>query len=158
MKQEKLYSERDDARDTLVVDPDKFYPFFDNLIKKLTKNTIFECHYADMIDSPKVDSAVILRCHPYQIEARLRPRGYSDAKIKENAQAELLGDSTSFMLEKEELLNSNRIFEIDTSNPTIGELSKIIDGIFQHPEDNLQYLAGKLSWLSDESIDLTKYQ
>ena len=128
-----------------------------DLIKNGDGDLIIEGHYSDMIDHSSVILAIILRAHPEKIYERLKPRGYSKEKITENIQAELLGDSTSFMLEKKKLVEKNRIFEIDTTKKTIEDISCEIHQIIQNPDENIQQIAGKISWLSDESVKIEKY-
>ena len=152
-----LYSGEDLTRDTKIVDLDKFDAFFDAFFQNQKDDIILEGHYADLIDHPSVFIAIVLRAHPNTIETRLKPRGYSRAKIMENIQAELIGDSTSYMLEKKKLVQKQHLFEIDTTNLIIDEIVDTIHNIFSHPENNLDLLAGKLSWLSDESVSIEKY-
>lgn len=155
--QNNLYSGEDSDRDTKIVDPDKLDSFFQSFYDSLTENVIVECHYADLIDHPAVSLAIVLRCHPDVLRTRLAPRNYSAQKVRENAQAEFLGDSTSFMLEHEQMREKQRIFEIDTTNATEEQLVNEIHEIIQHPEKFAHLLAGKISWLSDESIALDDF-
>ena len=155
--EENLYSAEDVARDTKVVDADKFNAYFEHKLEKLSRNLIFECHYADMLNHSQISLGIILRCHPTVLETRLKSRGYSDQKLRENGEAELLGASSSYMLEKQELVKRNAIFEIDTTHKNILEVATCIHDIIQHPSHHQELKVGEISWLSDESIDLTRY-
>ncbi|WP_371802023.1 adenylate kinase family protein [Candidatus Lokiarchaeum ossiferum] len=153
----KLHCGEDPSRDTKIVDTEKFNAFFRTFFLKQKEDIILEGHYADLIEHPSVNIAIILRAHPNVIETRLKPRGYSKNKIMENIQAELVGDSTSFMLEKTELVKKEHVFEIDTTNLTIEEIADKIHLIIKHPEKYPEDVAGKLSWLSDNSVHIEKY-
>ena len=38
-----------------------------------------------------VDALIVIRCHPEELRARLEARGYSQSKIQENVEVEMLG-------------------------------------------------------------------
>jgi adenylate kinase len=153
--EENLYGAEDVARDTKVVDNDN--TFFAHKLETLSEDLIFECHYADMLDHPQISLGIILRCHPTVLETRLKSRGYSDQKLRENGEAELLGASSSYMLEKQDLVKGNTLFEIDTTHISILDIANCIHEIIQHPSQHQELKVGKISWLSDETIDLTRY-
>lgn len=78
-----LLREHDAARDTAVVD-------MDELAEALAASGPFdvvEGHYAHEMD---VDAIVLLRCDPLVLAQRLRERGWRDAKVRENVEAEAL--------------------------------------------------------------------
>ena len=75
---------------------------------------LIEGHYADLVKSDQIQAAIILRCQPEILSQRLAERQYSPAKINENVQAEIVGDCTSYMLEKGRLMETHCIFEINT--------------------------------------------
>jgi len=152
--QNNLYSADDPTRDTKIVDPNKLDRFFDEYYGRLSRDVLVECHYADMIAHPAIELAIVLRCHPNILRQRLCPRTYHPSKIAENDQAEFFGDSTSFMLEKLDLVQHKRIFEIDTSKDAINDIAEEINQIIQNPENFTHKLAGRLSWLSDDSVSL----
>lgn len=153
-----LYCSEDKKRDTKIIDEEKINIFFSKYLvdTNISKPIIIESHYADIIEIP-CELAIILRCHPQILEKRLQSRKYSPEKIRENVQAELLGDSTSHMLEKEELVEKGAIFEIDASNLTIEETAKKITEIIQKPENFQDLKAGWLSWLSDPTVQIENY-
>ena len=153
-----LYCDEDKKRDTKIIDEEKINTFFSKYLvdTNISKSIIIESHYADIIEIP-CELAIILRCHPQILEKRLQSRNYSPEKIRENVQAELLGDSTSHMLEKEELVEKGAIFEIDASNLTIEETAKKIAEIIQKPENFQDLKAGWLSWLSDPTVQIENY-
>ncbi|MHA1613122.1 MAG: adenylate kinase family protein [Promethearchaeota archaeon] len=155
--QNDLYSEIDSERDAKIVDEDKLDQYLSSMFKKVAGKVICEGHYADLVEHPQVSLAIVLRAHPETIIQRLSSRKYSQAKLRENAEAEFLGDCTSFMLEKEELIKSNRVFEVDTTNLTIVQIVKIIQAIISDPDMSNRYKVGEISWLSDETVDIDKF-
>jgi adenylate kinase len=79
---EELYEERDEDRDSLVVDLDAVRERFDG-----REDVLVESHLAHHVD---VDRVIVLRCHPERLEQRLRDRGESEASAAENAESEAL--------------------------------------------------------------------
>lgn len=154
--QHNLFSEEDKERNTKIIDREKINTFFNKLLSEISLPIILESHYADVIEYPS-DLAFILRCHPKILEKRLQLRGYSAKKVRENVLAELLGDSTSHMLEKSDLVKNKKIFEIDSSNLTIEETANKIAKIIQKPNNFQELKAGWLSWLSDPTVQIEKY-
>lgn len=152
-----LYSEEDKERDTKVVDEDKLMMFIDQYIQTHDGDLIVEGHYADLVDSPQLTVGIVLRCHPAELVNRLAKRNYKTKKINENIQAEIVGDCTSYMLEIQELVNANRIFEINSSGKTEAETAEIVYEVFQHPETHLDLIAGQFSWLSDPTVNPEDY-
>ena len=153
-----LYCDEDKKRDTKIIDEERINTFLSKYLvdNNISNPIIIESHYADIIELP-CELAIILRCHPQILEKRLQSRDYSPEKIRENIQAELLGDSTSYMLEKEELVEKGVIFEIDSSDLTIEETANKIVEIIQKPEYFQELKAGWLSWLSDPTVNMENY-
>ncbi len=73
---------------------------------------------------------LVLRCHPEELKKRLKKRGYSTKKIKENVEAEALDYCTQMARQ-----NYKAVFEIDTTNKkpkeTFEKALKIIYGTSQ---------------------------
>ncbi len=82
IKQNGLREEYDAERDTYAVDVDRLNDALSGM-----DDCIFEGHLAHFMD---VDIIVVLRCHPDVLAQRLRDRGYSESKVRENVEAELL--------------------------------------------------------------------
>lgn len=152
-----LFSEIDEERDTKVVDDEKLVTFINNYIQTHDGDLLVEGHYADLVDSPQLSVGIILRCHPAELAQRLAKRKYKTKKINENIQAEIVGDCTSYMLEIDELVEAQRIFEINTSGKTETESAEIIYDVFQHPEEHLDLIAGQFSWISDPTVNPEDY-
>lgn len=122
--QHNLILEKDPLRDTKIIDEEKLVL---KLIEILTnsKNSlvIVEGHYADIVPNEFIKGAVLLRTDPFVLEKRLLHRNYSESKVQENVQAEILSDCGSFLKEKE---LGMPILEYDTSKFTIAQVGKEI--------------------------------
>ena len=82
IRDEDLWDERDEERDSLVAD-------LDAVAERLEgrEDLLIESHLAHHLDADRV---VVLRCHPEELERRLVERGESEAKAHENAESEAL--------------------------------------------------------------------
>lgn len=86
------------------------------------------------------DKLIVLRCRPDVLKIRLSPRGYPEHKVRENAEAEALD---VILIEAVEMVSSEKIFEIDTTNKDINE---IVDMIEAFVGSNLPAAFGSLDW------------
>jgi adenylate kinase len=79
---------KDKARDAFVVDVDELAEQLREAQHLLDDDAVVvEGHLAHEMD---VDAIVLLRCDPLVIVERLRARGYAEAKVRENVEAEAL--------------------------------------------------------------------
>nr|WP_223173998.1 adenylate kinase family protein [Haloferax sp. AS1] len=103
VKDEGLWTERDDERDTLVVDLDAARDELGDW------DGIVESHLAHHFEADRV---VVLRCRPDVLEQRLLDRGEAEAKARENRESEaldvILGEAVEFHGEES-------VYEIDTT-------------------------------------------
>lgn len=152
-----LYEQEDPDRDTKIIDEDAVEIAVRKYCDTIDGTLVIEGHYADLFEFPEIKLAIIIRCHPNVLQKRLSERKYSKKKIKENIQAEILGDCTSYMLEKDGLVKQKRIYEVNSSNTSIEQMSEQIYDIWEHPEKFLKLNAGKLSWMSDPSVDVSYF-
>ncbi|ADE03705.1 adenylate kinase family protein [Haloferax volcanii] len=104
VKDEGLWTERDDERDTLVVDLDAARDELGDW------DGIVESHLAHHFEADRV---VVLRCRPDVLEQRLLDRGEAEAKARENRESEaldvILGEAVEFHGEES-------VYEIDTTD------------------------------------------
>jgi len=145
----RFYEKYDKKRDTYIADFDKMIPYIIKVIeqakKKKLKYFFIEGHFADIIPKKFIDLVIILRCHPDVLRKRLEKRDYKESKIRENLQAEILGNSTNYILEKD---LKCPIYEINTSNKSIDLIIKIISDIINNEEPNLKSI-GNIDWLCE---------
>lgn len=134
VEREGLYTERDEERDSLVVDLDALREFVGD------RGGIVESHLAHHLPAEK---AIVLRCDPAELERRLRERGESEAKAKgntgstkspqalaryarENRESEALDLILSEAVTEHGLEN---VYEIDTTDRTPGEVAREIERV-----------------------------
>ncbi|MFX1280638.1 MAG: adenylate kinase family protein [Promethearchaeota archaeon] len=138
----------DEDRKTVIVDFKIFLPNvlkkIKNLKKKNPHHIIIESHFSDVIPNKYIDYAFILRCNPDELINRLKKKNYNSKKIKENIQAEILGNCTNYFIEKN---TKKPLFEIDTSNLSIEAVAKIIEEIINGKQEGKEYSIGKIDWL-----------
>lgn len=78
---------------------------------------IVEGHFSHFI--PGADGVIVLRCNPDVLTSRLRARGYSEEKVHENVEAEILD---VILIETLDLYSETQIYEIDVSCASIEEI------------------------------------
>lgn len=106
---------KDPERNTRVVDVERWAKeigHFDGII---------EGHIAHHLPC---DRLVVLRCRPDILEARLASREYSEAKIRENMEAEALD---VILIETLETYPPEHIYEIDTTSLSVEETADRIE-------------------------------
>ncbi|MFC7203822.1 adenylate kinase family protein [Haloferax namakaokahaiae] len=120
VKDESLWTERDEERDTLVVDIDGVRDHLGDW------DGIVESHLAHHFEADRV---VVLRCRPDLLEERLIERGEPEAKARENRESEaldvILGEAVEFHGEES-------VYEVDTTDrdpdDVAAELVAIVEG------------------------------
>jgi adenylate kinase len=148
---EKLYTGKDEARDTYEADMDKLNERIKSEISKIPHdmNVILEGHLSHMLP---VDAIIVLRAHPVALRKRLGKRkNYSFEKVRENANAEAL----DVILVESVELNKN-VFEINTTDKNLLSVVKsvisIIDG-FKKGNVPEEFWPGKINWIEMVEMD-----
>lgn len=100
---------------------------------------IFEGHLSHLLD---LDTAIVLRTHPEELEKRLREREFPPAKIRENIEAEALAVITT-----EAIGNFANIYEVDTTELSLEEAAVVVERILTEPEFAKDYKPGRFNWL-----------
>ncbi len=128
----------DESRDTYEVDLELLNDALE-MFRSSEGIHILDSHLSHFMDCR---GAVILRCHPDVLADRLRARGYSEDKVRENVQAEILDEITFEAAECE-----FDTAEVDTSSCTASEsadaVEKILNGGWR------DYPSGKADWSSE---------
>jgi len=122
----KLYMDFDSERKAYIVDPEKFKKHISAELKQKRK-AIIEGLCADLIPNDLIDLCVVLTCEPFELERRLREKGWSEKKIQENVDAErfkvILGECL-------DAFGVKKVIEIDTTDLTVNEVvEKILEKI-----------------------------
>lgn len=158
IKEEHLYSEVDEERDSVIADMELIRERLSGILEeekgqhaeKAKVNgeekeniTIIESHLAHYI----TDIVIVLRAYPPELKKGLEKRGYSEEKINENAEAESID-----LILAEAFEWCKKVFEVNTTGrtaeETLGDVEKIIDYILAGKENELQeYIPGSLDWI-----------
>ena len=111
---EKGYVTEDDVkRDTKVVDMDALGSAVRDIIEKSALPVIVDGHYAhDLVDEPLISCLFVFRRQPWDLKGVLETRHYSNEKVWENLEAEIMGVITGEALE---LIPSSKVIEVDIS-------------------------------------------
>ena len=126
---EEITVERDTERNTDVVDLPRLKKRVKEEVHTSEGTVIVEGHYAyDVVPENLVSHTIVLRRAPWKLEDELRERGYSEAKIQENVEAELLD---VVLIEAIEALGFDTVCEVDTTNRSPGETVYDIVGILK---------------------------
>lgn len=140
IKKERLYSGIDEKRDSLIADMDAVYERVHEIENAYNRNLIIEGHLSHHV----CDTAIVLRASPDELERRLAQRGYPEAKIRENVEAETID---VILIEAVEWCD--RVYEIDTTDKTLKEVAdmvgEILDGIDRGIEID-RYMPGSVDW------------
>jgi len=138
----------DKKRETHVIDSDRLISYITNIINSLKESRqnflIIEGHFADIVPNEFIDYAIILRCEPEELLKRLSKRRYKKEKIKENVQAEILGNCINYFVQKQ---IETPLYEIDTSFLTIESLAEIIIGLIIYNKNAEKFKIGRVDWL-----------
>ncbi|VVB92447.1 Putative adenylate kinase [uncultured archaeon] len=147
---EKLYSGKDETRDTYEADMDKLEERVKQVISEVPQgmDIIMEGHLSHLLPA---DAIIVLRTHPVALRKRLGKRkNYSFSKVKENANAEALD---VILVESAE--RSKNVFEINTTdiNPlaVVKSVIAIIESLKQGKTPEA-FLPGKMNWI--EQVEL----
>ncbi len=146
IKEERLYSEVDEVRDTLVADMDKVSARVSELVDESDAVTILDSHLSHYI----ADIVIVLRASPDKLRERLSRRNYSQAKVSENVEAEALD-----VILVESVEWCEKVFEINTTEATVEDIVKDVDEIIRallcgdEREVLLKYKPGSFDWSED---------
>ena len=102
-KEHQCVVDYDKERDSREIDTEKLNRAF--LREFSGKNCIIEGHLSHLLS---VDMVIILRCDPLILKKRLEDKGWSQSKVKENVEAEILD-----VIKIEAHEEGHEIYEID---------------------------------------------
>ncbi|ADB57349.1 adenylate kinase family protein [Archaeoglobus profundus] len=119
-----------------IVDVEKLAENVRKVVKGLT---IIEGHLSHLLNP---DLAIVLRCNPLELKRRLERKGWSEEKILENVEAELVD-----VILIEALDSVEKVYEIDTTNLTPEEVANAVEEILRGESE--KYKPGRIDWLSE---------
>lgn len=115
---------RDDQRDTLVTDIDAVADWLEG-----REDVLFESHLAHHFAA---DCVAVLRCHPEELERRLRERGEPEATVAENAESEALDIVLAEAVERH---GEDSVYEVDTTDRSPAEVTAALEAIHAGERD-----------------------
>jgi len=90
-RQHNLIKSYDRTRRTYVVDERRLQRELEKYLTSLKERVVVDGHYSgSLVPTRVIDVVFVLRCSPEILRKRLRRRGYPEAKIGENIEAEVL--------------------------------------------------------------------
>ncbi len=98
LREKKLYLGYDAERDSLIIDEKSLINEIRKIVQESDSEAIaIEGLGAEILPPDLASMCVVLVCEPKELERRLREKGYSEEKIRENLEAErfsiILGDA-----------------------------------------------------------------
>lgn len=100
------------------------------------ENVVIEGHLSHHYPA---DLCIVLRCNPDELRDRLSDRDYSDEKIEENVESEILD---SILLEAISI--QENVFELDTSGKSVEESVEKLEEAIENKETGY----GSVDWTS----------
>jgi adenylate kinase len=132
----------DHERETQIIKPGVIRRALRKILKKSEGTVIIEGHYGELVPSEFVRVAVVLRTDPLKLGERLRSRGYPEAKVKENVEAELLD---CCLIDALEAFGEARVVEVDTTEleteGAVREVEGIVRGKGGKPPGSINWIA-----------------
>lgn len=144
VERKQLYESVDEARGSRVVDPRALSDFLQPTLREARAKRgrlVLEGHLAHLVEG--VEVAVVLRCRPTALAERLRARGWSEAKVRENCQAEALDAITQEAVEE-----VRRVLEVDTTALTAEQAAGVVAALLEGRDAPIltAHRAGSVDW------------
>jgi len=126
-----LLRDIDEERGSYEVDIEEL----DEAVRELENHIILVGHLSHLLT---VDMVILMRCSPSVLRERLVRRGWSEAKVRENLEAEAC-DVILF-----EAIGHPRVFEIDTTRLCPEEAADAVEAILRGETE--KYTPGNIDW------------
>jgi|Deesub1362A_J573_1020465.scaffolds.fasta_scaffold00076_73 adenylate kinase len=136
--------------DSIIVDTERLPYEVNRLLRDFRggrRDVLLEGHLSHLVNP---DLIIVLRCNPLVLKDRLKTKGWSEEKLLENLEAELVDSILIESIEIAEELNIN-VYEIDTTEKTVEGISETILKIISAEKAGIEiheYLPGKIDWIS----------
>ncbi|MCK5107972.1 MAG: adenylate kinase family protein [Nanoarchaeota archaeon] len=121
IKEKNLSEGFDKEKDCLIVDENKLAKELEKEVAKLNCDVIIDSHMSHYMDSKKVDRCFVTKCDLGVLRERLKERGYSENKIKDNLEAEIFN-----VCLEEAIENGHKPILIETSKGLSEEVIKLL--------------------------------
>ena len=109
IKEKKLAAGYDKKRNCDIIDDKKLKKEFIELTKR-SKNLVIDSHMSHLLPAKYTNICIVTKCDLKVLKGRLKKRGYSHSKIRENLDAEIFDNC---LVEAEE--NRHNVLIVDTS-------------------------------------------
>jgi adenylate kinase len=141
-EKEHLALEQDKRRQTTVVDEAKMRRKLRSRLTHAQTDTIIDGHFAAAVTpKPLVSHVFVLRRHPTQLSELMQKRGYTQAKQRENLQAEILDVCLVEALQKQD---KAKVCEVDTTSKPAEEVLQQVVAVL---EGKKPCMYGVVDWL-----------
>jgi adenylate kinase len=142
VKEEKLFTSKDEVRKTLVADTEKVAKRMKEILRSSMGSVIVEGHYAvDVISKKGVKNVIVLRRNPAELKGVLEKRGFKGKRLWENIAAEILDVC---LLDALSLYGNDKVCEIDVSGRTV---EVVVEEIISVLEKKNPCHSGIVDWL-----------
>ena len=128
----------DEEKGYKVIDIPRLNDKVSEIISGSDELLIFEGHLAHLCSG--ADKVIVLRVRPEILRSRLEGRNYSDAKIRENLEAEAMGVCTAEAYE----VYGDDISEIDASDLAVDEIVELLINVLEGDAD---YPVGEVDFM-----------
>lgn len=120
----------------------------DTLSSKIdrSKFTILEGHLSHQLDP---DMVIVLRCNPKILKDRLAKKGWEEAKVLENIEAEI---TDSILMEA---LSHKTVYEVDNSKRSPEEVAEVVIKLIE--EGSEDFKPGKIDWILEIGDELSGF-
>jgi adenylate kinase len=132
-----------DADGAKIADIPKMKEEFARAIKDSSGPVVVEGLLAHLLQKKLLTHVIILRTRPRVLERRLRARGYSTTKTRENVEAEALD---IILWEAVDTHDIDKVYEIDTTKLKPDAAVNLFLKAFKR---KISLRPGKVSWLSE---------
>ena len=103
------------------------------------KMAFLYAHFAHLVPA---NAVIVLRCRPSVLRERLEARGWPEAKVRENLEAEAID-----LITQEARRRSNRLYEVDTTGLSVEQAEAEILGILRG--DTAGHEPGRVDWSAE---------
>ena len=142
VKKQKLITNVDEERKTLIADTEKVSKQLQEILAKTEASIIIEGHYAvDVVPKKDVNTVFVLRRDPRELKDALEKRGYEEKKLWENLAAEILDVCLWDALSA---CGSDKVCEIDVSGKTV---ETVVEEMMLVLEKRKECKVGIVDWL-----------
>ena len=131
----------DDEKGYEIIDIPRLSAHIGELVGKCDELLIFEGHVSHLCEG--ADKVIVLRVRPEILKERLGQRNYSEAKIRENLEAEALGVCSAESYDK----YSESTYEVDVSDLTVDEAAELVGDIVVNGGDYPVGSVDFMDWL-----------